>query len=136
MSLGIVLGLGLIEIKDKTGRTQQGCMRLFKILISESAYLIWVLHFEWRIGREQDPTQLHSGTGVATWWKRAMERRLRLDWALANELAYRKKALKRRCIEQTWHEVAIDRQFICTNLSRVGVLVGSGQERHLPGRHC
>jgi hypothetical protein len=135
ISLGLVLGLGLVEIKDETGRTLKGRTRLFRILISESAYLIWVLQCEWRIGREQDPTKLHSETEVTAWWKRAMERRLRVDWALTNSLAYGKKALKMRLIEQTWHEVALDRQSIRSDLSRLGVLVGSGRVRRPPGRH-
>ncbi|KAJ7812062.1 hypothetical protein B0H13DRAFT_1666399 [Mycena leptocephala] len=43
VSLGTILGCGLAEFKDYKGRLKCGTQRLYWILISESAYLIWKL---------------------------------------------------------------------------------------------
>jgi ribonuclease HI len=43
VSLGTILGCGLAEFRDDKGKLKRGTQRLYRILISESAYLIWKL---------------------------------------------------------------------------------------------
>ncbi|TEB19551.1 hypothetical protein FA13DRAFT_1646708, partial [Coprinellus micaceus] len=54
--------------------------RLLRILISESAHLTWLLRCNWRIEREQDPSKLHTPAEIEQRWRRAIERRMRMDW--------------------------------------------------------
>ena len=57
--LGRVLGCGLAKIRDQRGKTLKGSSRLFMIVVSESAYLIWRLRCEWRIEREENQSKIH-----------------------------------------------------------------------------
>jgi hypothetical protein len=41
VTMGLVFGLGLYEVRDGEGTTDRGVTRLFKILVSEMVYLIW-----------------------------------------------------------------------------------------------
>jgi ribonuclease HI len=41
ISLGGILGCGLVNFKDERGRTKDGTQPLYRILVSESAYTIW-----------------------------------------------------------------------------------------------
>ncbi|KAJ7780648.1 hypothetical protein DFH07DRAFT_765167 [Mycena maculata] len=43
VSFGTILGCGLAEFCDENGKAKRGTQRLYQILISESAYLIWKL---------------------------------------------------------------------------------------------
>ncbi|KAJ6453427.1 hypothetical protein C8R47DRAFT_929604, partial [Mycena vitilis] len=43
VSLGTILGCGLAEFRDEEGKVKRGTQRLYRILMSESAYLIWKL---------------------------------------------------------------------------------------------
>ncbi|KAJ3503204.1 hypothetical protein NMY22_g18328 [Coprinellus aureogranulatus] len=137
ITIGLILGIGLIEVKKADGKPDQGRTRLLRILVSESAYLAWVLRCEWRIGRDADPTKLHTAEEVEARWRNTITRRLRIDWALTNRRAYGKKALHRALIMKTWEgltasEVAAPPE---GGSLATGVLVGSAQPRRLPGRN-
>lgn len=43
ISMGLILGSGLATFKDDAGNIQLALARLYKILITESIYLIWKL---------------------------------------------------------------------------------------------
>ncbi|KAK0481332.1 ribonuclease H-like protein [Armillaria novae-zelandiae] len=60
MKYGTILGSVLIKFKDTDDRPIQGANRLFHILVSESAWLIWKLWNEWRIEKEDDMEKWHS----------------------------------------------------------------------------
>ena len=51
--LGDILGCGLVEFR-KNGRPDKGKNRLYHILVSETAYLVWKMRNERRI-RDGDP---------------------------------------------------------------------------------
>ncbi|KAJ7928295.1 hypothetical protein B0H13DRAFT_1597701 [Mycena leptocephala] len=55
VSLGTILGCGLAEFRDEKGRLKRGTQRLYRILISESAYLIWRLRNDRVISRGGTP---------------------------------------------------------------------------------
>ncbi|KAJ7314190.1 hypothetical protein DFH08DRAFT_917899 [Mycena albidolilacea] len=56
ISLGTVLGFGLAEFRDDRGKLKRGMQRLYQILISESAYLIWKIRNDRVISRDGEPT--------------------------------------------------------------------------------
>ncbi|KAJ7801831.1 hypothetical protein B0H14DRAFT_2300110, partial [Mycena olivaceomarginata] len=45
-SIGLILGYGLTEFKDIKGKRLPEANRLFKIVVSESAFLIWKIRCE------------------------------------------------------------------------------------------
>ena len=55
-----VLGCGLAKIQDQRGKMLKGSSRLFTIVVSESAYLIWRLRCEWRIESEENQSKIHT----------------------------------------------------------------------------
>ncbi|KAJ3885656.1 hypothetical protein GG344DRAFT_58859 [Lentinula edodes] len=54
---GIILGWGLANFKNDDNKPLSGDSRLYTILISESAYLIWKLRCERVIGGKAPPTE-------------------------------------------------------------------------------
>jgi len=42
-NVGLIMGCGLAAFKDKTGEPDEGANRLYRIIISESAHLVWKL---------------------------------------------------------------------------------------------
>jgi hypothetical protein len=102
---GIITGCGMLnassnENSTKTGGTEHtgqsaGQSRLLRILISESAFLIWKMRNEATIDEVDIPTK-----SVVARWKRTMENRLQTDRAVA---ARRKKDMSQRNrAEATW----------------------------------
>lgn len=91
--LGTIIGCNTLivettkEIKDRWGQTQkikrndQGAMRLLKILISESAYMIWALRCE-RIISGQERTE----DEIKVTWRKGINRRLSKDEVTATKV--------------------------------------------------
>ncbi|KAJ6556300.1 hypothetical protein B0H19DRAFT_948005 [Mycena capillaripes] len=52
VSLGGVLGSGLADFRDEQGRRDEGVERLYRILMSEAAYLIWKIRNDRVINRD------------------------------------------------------------------------------------
>lgn len=52
IELGTILGCGLAEFKDDGDRLHPGAARLFRILVSESAFLIWSMRCQRRIKKQ------------------------------------------------------------------------------------
>ncbi|KAF5341132.1 hypothetical protein D9611_005853 [Ephemerocybe angulata] len=140
ITLGLILGISVMEVKDSNGKVLDGRTRLLRIIISESAYLIWLLRCEWRIGREQNVLNMHTRKEISARWKIAIERRLRLDWALTNKLAFGKKALRPAEVKRTWKGIAStkNQSVLRTFPEDEGVLVGTGgiaNQLRPPGRN-
>ncbi|KAJ7728526.1 hypothetical protein B0H16DRAFT_1241223, partial [Mycena metata] len=74
---------------------------LFRILISESAHLIWRLRNE-RVIQEKDPA---SQNEIHNRWLRAMNLRLKFDCAMTNAEKYGKRALRKDLVQKTWVRV-------------------------------
>ncbi|KAI0064250.1 hypothetical protein BV25DRAFT_1800552 [Artomyces pyxidatus] len=108
--LGIVLASGCLttrsQLLPRQGPTPHtaptplrpsapGASRLLRILISESAYLIWVLRCERVISETQ-----HTATTTTTRWMRAINDRLHTDQLNASRLIRTSKAVTRA--QRTW----------------------------------
>src|ERR1700753_701918 len=59
MSEGAVLGAGAVNFLDDEGKPQPAKNRLYKILMTESAHLIWVLRCERRTANGDNPHNYH-----------------------------------------------------------------------------
>ncbi|KAJ7781921.1 hypothetical protein DFH07DRAFT_728803 [Mycena maculata] len=99
-SLGTILGCGLAEFQDEKGKIKQGTQRLYRILMSESAYLIWKLRNEWRITQNGTPA---SEQEILNRWKSTINQRPQVDLVLANRPRKGKHpALTPQLVINTW----------------------------------
>ncbi|KAF8126585.1 hypothetical protein EV363DRAFT_1173921, partial [Boletus edulis] len=120
-TLGHILGCGNLtptaDEQETVSQKQKGITRLKRILISESAYLLWTLRCDRVIGNHS-----HTRTAITTRWKNAIMTRLDIDRRLAK--ANRKHYTKTKVLH-TWTPIISDPQTLphdwTTNLE---VLVG------------
>ena len=107
ISLGIILGCGSIHLPKTEARGEanqhrrnnpKGAERLLQILISESAYLIWVLRCE-RVIQERQ----HTTNEIHNRWLRAINTRLTDDKITATKIKKDKKTIQK--VKHTWEHV-------------------------------
>ena len=119
------MGSGLASYKKQNNTLDTGKNRLFQILISESAFLIWKLRCERRIQREDNPDDHHSTKEIHNRWLATINKRLRLDCLLTDKRRYGKKATKASKVIQTWSGILYEEQNLPSDWHRqAGVLVG------------
>ncbi|KAJ7921989.1 hypothetical protein B0H13DRAFT_1604036 [Mycena leptocephala] len=101
-----------------------GTQRLYRILMSESAYLIWKLRNDRVISRDGEPT---TEDEITNKWKFAMNQRLQVDRTLANRPIKGKcPALAPRLVLETWSDTLDEESSLLANwLQEPRVLVGS-----------
>lgn len=99
---GSIVASSMAMFKLEDGKILAGANRLYRILISESAYLIWKLRnkrlFDPKPNEEftkPTPNEIHNK------WIRAINDRLTLDIAMSHD-KYETNAIPRRKILQTW----------------------------------
>ena len=134
-TFGQILGCGLANLRDRDNGKLVGCSRLYTIVVSESAYLIWRLRCEWKIEREEDQEKLHTRAEIVGRWLAAINMRLKFDCLMTDRRRYDRKAVDPELVRKTWSGVLHDEQNLPDDwLSEAGVLVGMRVER-LPGRN-
>ncbi|KAJ7034884.1 hypothetical protein C8F04DRAFT_955875, partial [Mycena alexandri] len=100
-----------------------GTTRLHRILITESAHLIWRLRNERRI-QGRNPLALPA---IRNRWLRIINSRLAIDCAMTNKFKYEKKSLKISLVKKTWKNTLKDERTLARDWPKtVGVLVGVG----------
>jgi hypothetical protein len=131
MSLGTILGCGLAEFRDERGKHKHGTQRLYRILISESAYLIWKLRNDRVISRNGAPLEEQE---IINKWKFNVNQRLQVDITLANRpLKGKRPALAPQLVTTTWSGTLDNERSLLANwLREPRVLVGS---RAFPSRN-
>ncbi|EJD53445.1 hypothetical protein AURDEDRAFT_54731, partial [Auricularia subglabra TFB-10046 SS5] len=105
LGLGTVLGCALVEFRNEKGQLQRGAARLFRILVSEAAFLIWKLRNERRIQNQDDDRQWPIDQEIIGRWRASIERRLWIDAHWTNTRKYKRKALDWRLMKSTWEKV-------------------------------
>jgi hypothetical protein len=127
-----MLGASLAKFPDSNNG--KGTSRLFKIIVTETAFLIWKLRCERRIGNNDNPTNQYSNAEIKNRWLAAINQRLTLD-RLMTDHKYGKKALKQKTVLKTWDDVLLDKENLLANwIQQSGVLVGIRPQRP-PGRN-
>ncbi|KAJ4496670.1 ribonuclease H-like domain-containing protein [Lentinula lateritia] len=116
IKLGHISGCGLADFRDSKGKRKTGISRLFRILISESAYLIWKLRCERVIGGK-DITK----NEIKNKWIWTIENRLNLDCLLTSK-KFSKGKLSRAVVKQTWGQI-VNHDFDSEGFGVAGVLV-------------
>ncbi|KJA26900.1 hypothetical protein HYPSUDRAFT_180488 [Hypholoma sublateritium FD-334 SS-4] len=129
--LGTILGCALPDFTrpPAAGETDPkplvGKNRLFTILVSESAHLIWKIRCERLIQREDDPERRHSEREIVNKWMLAMNNRLKTDVIQTNATKYKGNALSDAIVLKTWSGVLQDHENLPENwIRQAGGLVG------------
>ena len=124
-SLEDVLAIGPRSATAFTdGPTPAPRARLWRILVSEGAHLIWKLRCERVIGREDTPGWQHQEDCVATRWMAAVNARVRQD-AVGTRHCYGRLALRKSLVLDTWRGALSGSRSLKKDwTSSQGVLVG------------
>ncbi|KAJ7653868.1 hypothetical protein B0H17DRAFT_1146929 [Mycena rosella] len=124
LSLGTILDCGLAEFRDGAGKVDRGTQRFYRILISESAYSIWLLRNDRVIKRDGEPATAEE---IMNKWKFAINQRLQMDKLLANRPRKGKRpALAPKLVKETWSNTLNNEESLpADSLKEPRVLVGS-----------
>jgi len=103
----------------------KGYERLFTILVSESAHLIWKIRCERLIKRNDDPEQHHTKDEIINKWMLVINTRLKYDILHTNSQKYGKKAVAESLVLKTWSGILREEQNLPDNwIRQSGGLVG------------
>jgi ribonuclease HI len=131
LCIGLIFGCGLAEIKNSKGKKMMEANRLFKILVTESAFLIW----KFRCDRLMSRKSYHSDSEIHNSWIACINKRLKIDRLLTDTSRYGSRALDIKTVLKTWDGVLMDNKNLPDNwIWQSGVLVGIGKFRP-PGRN-
>ncbi|KAJ7718926.1 hypothetical protein B0H16DRAFT_1666610 [Mycena metata] len=124
LSLGSLLGCGLASFSEDNGHPLPGSSRLYRILVSESMFMIWKIRNSCVITRNGEPlpeTEIHNK------WLYAINQRLKFDCALTNYAKFGKQnSIKSSLVIQTWKSTLMDEDKLPENWTRAPrVLVGT-----------
>lgn len=125
LALEDILGLGAASDCLRTsGPTPAHVARLWRILVSESAHLIWVLRCERVIAHASDDNWQHPTEEVTGRWYAAMNRRLRQD-VCATSARFGTLSLSRTTVLKTWSGLLGEEASLPVDWTRAnGFLVG------------
>ncbi|KAJ7609550.1 ribonuclease H-like protein [Mycena polygramma] len=125
---GGILGCCLASFESETKSKPSGVNRLFRILISESAYLIWKLRCERVIGRDGEA---HSVAEIHNHWVQTLNDRLEIDRFMACDLSYQgRQVILPAVVLRTWSRTLLDEGKLPQNwLREPKVLVGIVSKR-------
>lgn len=123
-NMGSIIACTLASFKSPEGKILAGANRLYRIIISESAHLIWKMRnkklFDPPKSEDEKPTEAE----IQNKWLKAINMRLKLDMAMTKE-KYGTKALKRRLVLQTWRGTIYNKENLPPDWTqKTGVIVG------------
>jgi ribonuclease HI/exonuclease III len=120
--LGGILGSGLAKFL-RNGKPDRGKNRLFRILTSETAHLVWKMRNERQIRDRDGMTPPQSE--ITTRWTNAINKRLTIDRMLTDERRFSKWSLAAGIVRSTWKQCLRDEESLPTTWPKArGVLVG------------
>ncbi|KAJ3716678.1 hypothetical protein C8R42DRAFT_588198 [Lentinula raphanica] len=117
---GTILGCGAVNIFGENKKAIPGESRLYRIVVSESAHLIWKLRNERIINLTDTP----SKERIVKRWNTAIKGRHQIDYVLSSN-KYGKRQLSKRAMYSTWKNVlGSETPNSDDNREGIGVLVG------------
>ena len=121
-NLGDILGCGLANFQTDN-KPNRGKNRLYRILMSETAYLVWKTRNERRI-RDSD-NMITPDETTAKRWINSINKRLTIDRFLTDKKRFGKKAMCEKLVKATWSACLKNEELLPANWpSQKGVLVG------------
>lgn len=119
--IGNIVACALTKRDEEKAQRDPGGKRLWRIIVSESAYLIWKLRCERVIQNENTPFTTQE---VNNRWLATINARLDLDREMTNENLGKHK-LKTKVVLQTWKGALSEEKPLPRNWTKLnGVLVG------------
>ncbi|KAH9840140.1 uncharacterized protein C8Q71DRAFT_702598 [Rhodofomes roseus] len=120
-----IIGVGLQKWYTPKMKRRPMAERFWRILISESAYLIWCLRCEREIGHSDEPGWKHTEKEISARWTSALNKRLHLEMAMTHR-RFGRQALRRETVTNTWRgtlsdEHALPDDWTSTNRVLVGI---------------
>jgi hypothetical protein len=127
-SFGEILGCASARLKGADNKANAGKTCLYQILISEAAYIIWLLRCTRVISNNNDQGKWPQKQQIIHSLRKQLELRLRMDIIHTNESKYDKKAIRKGKVVATWTGLIKDEESSAHNwASNPGVLVGVRQ---------
>ncbi|EIN10799.1 hypothetical protein PUNSTDRAFT_63757 [Punctularia strigosozonata HHB-11173 SS5] len=124
--IGAILGSQCTEIKDSKGKIKRGQTRLYRILIAESAHLIWKIRCQ-RVIR--DGNRPLTQKEIRNRWKATMNARLKMDCRMADKAKFGAKAVNTDLVLETWSGTLQNESLLPDDwVGWCGVLVGMDPE--------
>ncbi|KAF8960924.1 hypothetical protein BDZ97DRAFT_1615995, partial [Flammula alnicola] len=125
LSYGDTLGCALANFRKENGKPNTALNRLYTIIISESLYLIWLIRCEWKIESDGDVNKIAHKNEITSRWRHRINRRLKIDQAMATKTAYKWKKITKSLVMRTWKGTLQNEELLPEDWTRVsGVLVG------------
>ena len=125
ISIGRILACGFAEVEDANGKRDRGADRLYRILISETAHLIWKLRCTRVIERGSDPSKYFTKYEIHNRWLACINAHLHLDILLTDKKKFGHWALNLKRVMNTWRRVLKDAENLSdTRIRESRVLVG------------
>jgi len=101
LSIGTILGCALEKFNGNDPAQVQGTERLYRILISGTAHMVWKLHCERRI-EHQDIAEQTSAKEIAHRWHYKINARFKVDRALTHVHLHGACAIAKELVLNTW----------------------------------
>ncbi|KZV97619.1 hypothetical protein EXIGLDRAFT_607837 [Exidia glandulosa HHB12029] len=125
--IGTVWGATAASFQAENKEEGRGKARAFRILISESAFLIWKIRCERRIQHEDDENWVISNEEATSRWKATINGRIAIDRRLTNKTRHKRGALGTKTVLNTWRDMLDNEEGLQEDwLRHPGVLVGIG----------
>ncbi|KAJ7583851.1 hypothetical protein C8J56DRAFT_790451 [Mycena floridula] len=123
---GRIMACGLADFRSPRGKRRTGASRLFRIVVSEAAYLIWKIRNERTIPDEQGKVRPRATKAeLENRFFDALNARLALDCARTNKAKYGRHALRTKTVLQTWDGILDKNNSLPVDWTKEsGVLVG------------
>lgn len=135
-NVGSIVACTVPDFRTPDGKIKAGENRLYKILISESAHLIWRMRNE-RVFRNQEEENLTMKMEIQNRWIATINARLQMDIALTNKYFEKSWAMPRRRVLQTWRGIIENEKDLPSDWIRSqGVLVDMRVKEGGNNRNC
>jgi hypothetical protein len=122
LTYGTVLGSCMAKFKGN--KNNNGLSRLYRILVTETAYLIWKLRCERRIKNNDIPEDVYTTVEIRNRWHAMINQRLTLNKLMTDKKRYGKRALKPGIVLSTWSNTLLNEENLPRNwIWQSGVLV-------------
>ncbi|KAH6899332.1 hypothetical protein BKA70DRAFT_1115533 [Coprinopsis sp. MPI-PUGE-AT-0042] len=111
----------------KKNDDEAGKNRLRAKIISEAAYLIWIMRCEWQIGKNGDPHKKVTTNEATNRWRAQLGRMISTDIIATNKKSFKQKSINAELVESTWRGV-VEEESLKESIKshwNTGVLVSS-----------
>ncbi|KAI9062428.1 hypothetical protein FKP32DRAFT_1724414, partial [Trametes sanguinea] len=108
ISYGLIMGSHALKVVTENGRVRSGATRLSAIVLTEAAYLIWVMRCERVIDWQEQPGKQHNAYEAANRLIAIINKRWLLDRALTKTRLAGSKTITKQTLIQTWSGLLVN----------------------------